>query len=272
MRLIAGKEDASRPVLVLGRSNRSFRSIQIDRLNAQLRDWGLAIWRLEPRPTPPTQNATEPAHSSAAKSRRGGLRAMTRAMSSALPKVFGGYPGWTDYFSPSFAQAADRRDEVRSMLDQFPVSARFLLLGHSMGARVGTYLDRHARVSGHIAFGYPFQNPEEGPALSRVHHLRKLKVPTLIIQGRSDAYGGEEVATKYRFSPSISFLFVEDDHSYNSACQTLTRHITSRVRAFILETQDGLPSALMAGRGSGQSDQLDGKAGKLKSSRTLTLS
>ncbi|OKL43304.1 alpha/beta family hydrolase [Pseudovibrio exalbescens] len=271
LRLLAGNADGLRNVLVVGRSNRSFRSIQIDRLAAQMRDWGFAVWRLEPQPTPPKEGAAIPpgSHGSACSSM---MTAMSSAVSRCIPKVFGYYPSWADYLSPSYAQVIERRDEVQSMLDQFPVSARFLLLGHSMGARVGTYLDRQSRVSGHVGFGYPFQHPEEGPALSRVYHLRKLKVPTLIIQGRNDAYGGEEVARTYRFNPSISFLFVEDDHSYNSACSNLTWQITTRVGAFIAETQGGLPCEHSCGRPDDQPDQLVGKEGKSKSCRTLAVS
>lgn len=76
------------------------------------------------------------------------------------------------------------------------------IVGRSSGALVATRLaaEGAAQIRGIVALSYPFQHPDRGAEPERTEHLARLAVPTLILQGRRDAYGGAEAATRYPMS------------------------------------------------------------------------
>lgn len=99
--------------------------------------------------------------------------------------------------------------------------------GKSMGGRLATHLgaalDRWPpdapRPSGIIAFGYPLAPPRGKRTGDRVTHLKALTVPTLIVQGTRDPFGGpDEIAEAIAGAnpaPPITVLTVEGgDHSF----------------------------------------------------------
>lgn len=98
--------------------------------------------------------------------------------------------------------------------------------GKSMGGRIATHLgaalDRWPdapRPSGIIAFGYPLAPPRSKRTGDRVTHLKALTVPTLIVQGTRDPFGGpDEVAEAIAGAdpaPPVTVLTVEGgDHSF----------------------------------------------------------
>ncbi|MEZ5419608.1 MAG: alpha/beta fold hydrolase [Vicinamibacterales bacterium] len=71
-----------------------------------------------------------------------------------------------------------------------------VLAGKSMGGRMATHLAARpdawrapVPLAGVVAFGYPLRPP--GPrGGDRVSHLRHLAVPTLLVQGTRDSFGG----------------------------------------------------------------------------------
>lgn len=73
-----------------------------------------------------------------------------------------------------------------------------VLAGKSLGGRMATHLAADPAawraavpLAGAVAFGYPLRPP--GPrGGDRVSHLRRLAVPTLIVQGTRDTFGGPE--------------------------------------------------------------------------------
>lgn len=98
--------------------------------------------------------------------------------------------------------------------------------GKSMGGRIATHLgaalDRWPdapRPSGIIAFGYPLAPPRGKRTGDRVAHLKALTVPTLIVQGTRDPFGGpdeiREAIAAADPAPPITVLPVESgDHSF----------------------------------------------------------
>lgn len=98
--------------------------------------------------------------------------------------------------------------------------------GKSMGGRIATHLgaalDRWPdapQPRGIIAFGYPLAPPRGKRTGDRVTHLKALTVPTLIVQGTRDPFGGpDEVAEAIAGAnpaPPITVLTVEGgDHSF----------------------------------------------------------
>jgi len=85
-------------------------------------------------------------------------------------------------------------------------AARLLIGGKSMGGRMATHLaaepqswpDQAPRLNGVVVFGYPL-NPPGGPSRvspDRVSHLLRITVPTLIVQGTRDSFGGPDKVTQ----------------------------------------------------------------------------
>ena len=95
-----------------------------------------------------------------------------------------------------------------------------------MGGRIATHLgaalDRWPdvpRPSGIVAFGYPLSPPRSSKTGDRVTHLKALRVPTLIVQGTRDPFGGpdevREAIADANPAPPITVLTVESgDHSF----------------------------------------------------------
>ncbi len=101
-------------------------------------------------------------------------------------------------------------------------SARAVFVGgKSMGGRMATHLaaapERWAgppALAGAVAFGYPLRPP--GPrGGDRVSHLQHLALPTLIVQGTRDSFGGpDDVRAAVGDVPALEILPVATgDHS-----------------------------------------------------------
>ena len=123
------------------------------------------------------------------------------------------------------------RRAVLGAVEQRHVRASKLFIGgKSMGGRIATHLGRAgasikwrrqgaAMPSGVIAFGYPLAPPRSKRTGDRVTHLKALTVPTLIVQGTRDPFGGpDEISEAIADAPApppIEILPVEGgDHSF----------------------------------------------------------
>jgi len=81
---------------------------------------------------------------------------------------------------------------------QTPPPRAIFAAGKSMGGRMATHLAAQPErwtgavpLAGAVAFGYPLRPP--GPrGGDRVSHLRRLGVPTLVVQGTRDSFGGPD--------------------------------------------------------------------------------
>jgi uncharacterized protein len=105
-------------------------------------------------------------------------------------------------------------------------ASKLFIGGKSMGGRMATHLGAHldqwpavVKPTGIIAFGYPLSPPRGKRTGDRVAHLRALTVPTLIVQGTRDPFGGPDEVKEAIFdgtaTPPIEILTVEGgDHSF----------------------------------------------------------
>jgi uncharacterized protein len=103
---------------------------------------------------------------------------------------------------------------------------RLFIGGKSMGGRIATHLGASLerwpeapKPSGIIAFGYPLAPPRSKRTGDRVTHLKLLTVPTLIVQGTRDPFGGpdevREAIADASPAPPIEIMTVEGgDHSF----------------------------------------------------------
>jgi uncharacterized protein len=119
------------------------------------------------------------------------------------------------------------RRAVTGAVEQRQVKASKLFIGgKSMGGRIATHLGADLgkwpaapKPSGIISFGYPLSPPRGKRTGDRVSHLKSLTIPTLIVQGTRDPFGGPdevtEAITEGNAKPPIEILRVEGgDHSF----------------------------------------------------------
>lgn len=121
---------------------------------------------------------------------------------------------------------AFRRAITGAVAHRHVKASKLFIGGKSMGGRIATHLGADLtkwpeapRPSGIIAFGYPLAPPRSKRTGDRVTHLRALTVPTLIVQGTRDPFGGPDEVKEAVFeegaTPPIEILPVEGgDHSF----------------------------------------------------------
>lgn len=111
----------------------------------------------------------------------------------------------------------------RAQLGGAPV----LIGGKSMGGRMATHLAADLAawpggappLSGVVVLGYPLAPPGGRRSGDRVSHLRRLGVPTLIVQGTRDVFGGPDEVREAIFAdgvtPPVDIVSVDGgDHSF----------------------------------------------------------
>jgi pimeloyl-ACP methyl ester carboxylesterase len=154
-----------------------------------------------------------------------------RALAPRLSPHLGGWIGQEALvaaggrFDPDIAA---RAAQLEAMLPEGPALSRIVLIGRSSGARVVTQVACRRPVLAVICLGYPFRRPGAAEDPERYAHLASLAVPTLILQGKHDAYGTPEVARGLCLSPSIRLEPLEADHrlrlaspGWDAACRLI---------------------------------------------------
>jgi predicted alpha/beta-hydrolase family hydrolase len=111
----------------------------------------------------------------------------------------------------------DRQDALKAMWREVieTLGSKGLVIGgKSMGGRIASLIADEAGVEGLICLGYPF-HPLGRPGQLRIQHLRKIKTPTLILQGERDPFGNPKEVAKYTLSKAVKVRWIEDgDHSF----------------------------------------------------------
>jgi hypothetical protein len=78
-----------------------------------------------------------------------------------------------------------------AVADRLRPRTPLLLGGRSAGARSAARTAHHLGASGVLALAFPLHPPGR-PERSRLEELTAVKVPTLVVQGESDPFGGPE--------------------------------------------------------------------------------
>lgn len=124
---------------------------------------------------------------------------------------------WGDlrlYLDTPKALRCDRETLLRRRVAGIDRADGLLLVGRSAGGLVSTRLAEELGAVGVIALGYPFRAPGSEPDPTRTRHLATLRVPTLILQGVKDPYGGSESASGYPLSDDVALRFLQTDHNF----------------------------------------------------------
>ncbi len=90
-----------------------------------------------------------------------------------------------------------------------------ILIGRSSGARLATLVAARRRVRAVLCIASPFRAPGLALEAGRFAHLAELTVPTLILQGMVDPYGGADLTENYRLSPAVHVRLIPGlDHDF----------------------------------------------------------
>ncbi len=135
-----------------------------------------------------------------------------------------------DLMSGDWRRIPHRLNQLEALVNE--IDDEVILIGRSSGARVATLLACYQKVSAVACLGYPFQAPDQGPNEDRFKHLTDIKVPTLVIQGVRDNYGGCEVVDRYKLSKSVVLCFIDNDHEFDLSSPAL-EGVINKVRLFI---------------------------------------
>lgn len=88
---------------------------------------------------------------------------------------------------------------------------KLVIGGKSMGGRIASMVaaDHHQDVRGVLCLGYPFHPPGK-PEKLRVDHFPSIDVPSLIIQGERDPFGGQALVDTLTLPASVKVVFAPD--------------------------------------------------------------
>ena len=130
----------------------------------------------------------------------------------------------------------ERLEQLINKLDGF--STPVVLIGRSSGARVASLCAVNSKkVAAVIGLAYPFKHPNKPVEIERYKHLESTTVPTLIVQGVRDEYGGLVAIQNNRFSSFVDFFYINALHSTNLNEKTLNL-VRMRIKRFILQAMD----------------------------------
>ena len=110
-------------------------------------------------------------------------------------------------------------ESLKDFITTFKEESKITILSRSAGGLISSLVADEMKISKLVCLGYPFHHPEKQEELERYEHLKGIQTPFLIIQGRKDKYGGEEILEKYRLSPKIKIEFANTDHDFVLAPQ-----------------------------------------------------
>ena len=103
---------------------------------------------------------------------------------------------------------------LHDMIPDYKTARHTVLFGRSSGGRIATLFAASHSVKAVICLGYPFRIPRNPIEPARYQHLAEIDVPTLILQGRADEYGGSSITLDYHFSKRVVVRLWDCDHEF----------------------------------------------------------
>ena len=113
----------------------------------------------------------------------------------------------------------------RALIETRRPSRPSIIIGKSMGGRIGCHVSLEEPVAGIVCFGYPLCGGGD-PAKMRDKVLRDVRAPTLFVQGTRDSLCPLDLLEKVRAemkAPNFLHVVEGGDHSL----QVLKRHLTA---------------------------------------------
>jgi len=130
-----------------------------------------------------------------------------------------------------------RADRLARLIEERLGGQSIVLFGRSSGARVSTLVSEQAGAAAVVCLGYPFRHPRSNYEPERVAHLAHIKTPTLIVQGRSDEYGGDQDLETYQLSPAVETRVVDGVHALRLSRAEWARTCRA-IHGFLVKVRD----------------------------------
>ncbi len=100
------------------------------------------------------------------------------------------------------------------MIEKHRQMGHLFIGGKSLGGRMASLIADGNKVDGLVCLGFPFHAPGKSIG-DRAEHLKKMKTPTIILQGKRDSMGSFEELKGLRFARKVKINWVESgDHSF----------------------------------------------------------
>jgi predicted alpha/beta-hydrolase family hydrolase len=111
--------------------------------------------------------------------------------------------------APAAVLQATWREMIAELRRRRGGSPALAIGGKSMGGRQASLIADEAAVDALVCLGFPFQSPGKSQP-QRLEALRRLKTPTLILQGTRDPFGGPAEVAEYRLGTATQLHWLED--------------------------------------------------------------
>ncbi|NVJ98859.1 MAG: alpha/beta fold hydrolase [Alphaproteobacteria bacterium] len=102
-------------------------------------------------------------------------------------------------------------EAFRQTIEEIRPDGPLLIGGKSMGGRIASMVaaEDNSICNGLVCLGYPFHPPGK-PEKLRTDHFPKINLPTLILQGERDAFGGKALLDTLQLPESFSLHWAPD--------------------------------------------------------------
>ena len=107
-------------------------------------------------------------------------------------------------------------DHYRAIISEVGRDRPLLIGGKSMGGRMASMLaaETPGIADGLVLLGYPFHPPGK-PEKLRTDHLADIKMPTLLVQGERDTFGGTDLVNSLSLPSSFDIQWaIDGDHGF----------------------------------------------------------
>ncbi len=162
--------------------------------------------------------------------------ALSRRLSGLVPRIltqenwFGG--------DPAAGLARRKRRLLECLAGSSIVPETTVLIGRSSGARVATLLAMQLPLLAVVCIAYPFQAPRRVLEPPRFAHLNRLAVPTLLLQGTEDIYGGADITERFALSPAVHVRLLPGiSHAFDLSSDGWDR-VSAMIKGFVTGRAD----------------------------------
>lgn len=108
-----------------------------------------------------------------------------------------------------------RCESLKKFIESLDPNCEISILSQSAGGRIASLIYDELSIQKIVCLGYPFRGFNRPLEPERYLHLRTLRTPFLILQGREDPYGTpEDIAQNFPLSSSIHLEFIDTDHEF----------------------------------------------------------
>ena len=109
-------------------------------------------------------------------------------------------------------------EHFRAVIKEVGADKPLIIGGKSMGGRIASIIAAESSfpLSGLLLLGYPFHPPGKPEKLAeRTKHLKHINIPTLLVQGERDTFGGRALLETLSLPESFETRWMPDgDHSF----------------------------------------------------------